>query len=555
MLDKIKEILDRDKDVVSSEIFGEILYFKIEMGEKSSRLFMRIDKNFPKSLPYLFTPSEEMEYPHKLKIDIFTRLCFANHENTILSAATIDDTVNYTLYQVKRLLNLSKHEVEIEFQNEFLYFFNKLSDYNLVKLFINPDNKARLLEVNKTKNNTIVKDINLRLNDFYVISGEIKKAIYIPLKKSEGILPPNSEVSWDNEYLIEILNKNISYESYEYLRKTSISSRSINIVFKMKLPNEFEIMFMIEVNFCKKNNSSLIDRLRDNFDSIKYIWSIRCDKEYLLSRVGIQESFYSKKVLIVGCGSLGSYIADEMPKIGINNITLVDDDVLESGNIFRHSLGFDYIGLKKIKGVRYKLERNFPEIIINTIDKEIVSAINDGDINLMEYDLIIVSTGGTDKQIELNKLLREMSAPNTIYTWIEPYGQGIHALVVNHEKEGCFQCLYFDEQNNLSANKAHFISKEVNSETLTGDGCGGSFNPYGNRILLEGTALILELVIEVLSNQEINKKNLLHSIKNRYNRGDKDCLRSDISYENLISGTYDYINTRCEICGKFIETV
>jgi tRNA A37 threonylcarbamoyladenosine dehydratase len=65
----------------------------------------------------------------------------------------------------------------------------------------------------------------------------------------------------------------------------------------------------------------------------------RLDPSFLLGRGGGNTGLRQKKVLIVGCGSLGGRIAVELSRTGVSSLTLVDRDMLSPENTYRHVLG------------------------------------------------------------------------------------------------------------------------------------------------------------------------------------------------------------------------
>lgn len=57
----------------------------------------------------------------------------------------------------------------------------------------------------------------------------------------------------------------------------------------------------------------------------------------------------SKRVLLVGLGGVGGHAFDALLRMGINNITIIDNDVFDSSNINRQLLSNNNVfGLKKI---------------------------------------------------------------------------------------------------------------------------------------------------------------------------------------------------------------
>lgn len=69
------------------------------------------------------------------------------------------------------------------------------------------------------------------------------------------------------------------------------------------------------------------------------------------------EILADKHVAIVGVGAIGSFLADALVRAGVGSLTLVDHDVIKPGNLVRHLVGADAIGLPKPLAVRSELVR------------------------------------------------------------------------------------------------------------------------------------------------------------------------------------------------------
>lgn len=63
----------------------------------------------------------------------------------------------------------------------------------------------------------------------------------------------------------------------------------------------------------------------------------------------------SRRVAIIGVGALGSFIADMLTRSGTGHLTLVDGDVVMPGNLVRHLVGPDAVGLSKAVAVKNHL--------------------------------------------------------------------------------------------------------------------------------------------------------------------------------------------------------
>lgn len=70
-----------------------------------------------------------------------------------------------------------------------------------------------------------------------------------------------------------------------------------------------------------------------------------------------------KKVLVVGCGGLGGHIIDQLARIGIGNLRVVDGDVFEPSNLNRQLLSsVPLLGVSKAKAAAQHISRVNPDI-------------------------------------------------------------------------------------------------------------------------------------------------------------------------------------------------
>jgi hypothetical protein len=71
------------------------------------------------------------------------------------------------------------------------------------------------------------------------------------------------------------------------------------------------------------------------------------NKERIMPRSGAEQSLTSKKVMLVGCGSVGGDIADKLAASGVGHIDLYDPDTLSLNNLYRHILPPQYVSFHK----------------------------------------------------------------------------------------------------------------------------------------------------------------------------------------------------------------
>ena len=76
--------------------------------------------------------------------------------------------------------------------------------------------------------------------------------------------------------------------------------------------------------------------------------------------VGIFNPKRAQPVSIIGCGSIGSFAAETLSKMGINTFHLFDADVVSDVNIGCQRFGWEHIGLPKVEAVKDILVKNSP---------------------------------------------------------------------------------------------------------------------------------------------------------------------------------------------------
>lgn len=76
----------------------------------------------------------------------------------------------------------------------------------------------------------------------------------------------------------------------------------------------------------------------------------------------------TKRVVILGCGSVGSLVAMELARAGVGHFLLADPDVMEYHNICRHQCGIEDVGDLKINALSRKLKNINPKVHIEKFE-------------------------------------------------------------------------------------------------------------------------------------------------------------------------------------------
>lgn len=100
-----------------------------------------------------------------------------------------------------------------------------------------------------------------------------------------------------------------------------------------------------------------------------------------------------RNVAVVGVGAVGSFIADMLVRAGVGRLTLIDDDIVMPGNLVRHLVGPDAVGLSKVQAVKdyFVTKRGVPPERIDARDNFVLVPIVAYEL-LGSHDLVINAT-------------------------------------------------------------------------------------------------------------------------------------------------------------------
>ena len=167
----------------------------------------------------------------------------------------------------------------------------------------------------------------------------------------------------------------------------------------------------------------------------------RYNRNILIENIGIegQKKLLSSKVLICGCGGLGSGVISSLASVGIGTIGLVDDDVVEISNLnrqFIHKL--ENIGKFKVDSAKEWINSYNPDI------KTEVHQIRLDESNydfLKAYDVVIDCFDTFESKFLINEACNK-SGKILIHGGVtEFFGQ---VATIIPDKTACLRCLFPD---------------------------------------------------------------------------------------------------------------
>jgi molybdopterin/thiamine biosynthesis adenylyltransferase len=123
-----------------------------------------------------------------------------------------------------------------------------------------------------------------------------------------------------------------------------------------------------------------------------------------------QYSLFKSRAVIIGCGGLGGYVIEELARLGVGNLLLIDSDVIEEHNLNRQILSSaDVLNRAKVDVAHERVRAINPAINVTPL-KTLFS--HDNGRELIEgADVVIDGLDTITDRLELAQICHEMSIP------------------------------------------------------------------------------------------------------------------------------------------------
>lgn len=198
----------------------------------------------------------------------------------------------------------------------------------------------------------------------------------------------------------------------------------------------------------------------------------------------------NKKILIIGCGTIGGFTAQLLVKVGAGRgnsgrLTLCDSDTLSPGNLSRHALPAKYIGWNKAEGMCELIKRD--SLGSPRVDAK-PNRLRMNEDSIRGYDIVIDTTGHAPIGKMLSYLARTATQrpPFIIHGYNDAYGQASVVMIDNGQ--ACYECA-----------KRLEILKDIDRPVVPHRvSCGSIFTPYDASVSTITAALIQEAALNTL---------------------------------------------------------
>ena len=231
-------------------------------------------------------------------------------------------------------------------------------------------------------------------------------------------------------------------------------------------------------------------------------------KGYLIPRGGGASELQKKSVLLVGCGSVGSIVANSLASSGIGKLALADDDFFCLDNLYRHSLSMLWDLHPKCEAIAASMRCKYPFTVFEPYRTKLLDFSEEA---LASFDLIVVAIGNSTHEFAFNeKMVTNKIGTAVVYTWLEPNSFGGHAVLVGGSFEaGCQQCNFLipgGEGERMLTPNLNFLKADQMVTKRLGS-CGSRFLPYSEMDAAQTANMATRFAINfLLGKSELGKK-------------------------------------------------
>ncbi|CAI3957784.1 ThiF family adenylyltransferase [Alteromonas macleodii] len=221
---------------------------------------------------------------------------------------------------------------------------------------------------------------------------------------------------------------------------------------------------------------------------------------FVIGRNTLGDDLKGLKIGLIGCGTLGGYIASTLIKLGAGTgeggeLILSDGDLLKPENLGRHVLDANYIGEFKSFALKHFLQNS----VHWPFNCELWPSIDAAHCKRLfsHCDLVIDAVGNIplSKMMSLQLHRSEPSKDITlIHGWIDADGNAVRCLL-DDRKAGCINCLRVEGKERFPIFKNE---NDANEHKPVAMSCGQSFTPYAASVSLAGASLIINTLLDNL---------------------------------------------------------
>ena len=245
-------------------------------------------------------------------------------------------------------------------------------------------------------------------------------------------------------------------------------------------------------NTNRKNTNGKTMRIQEAIytSEVMVLNTVRMDDHYIVERNQPgRNSLMGKKIILIGCGTIGGYLADLLVKSGAGmgggELLLVDSDVMSPGNVGRHRLGFNRVFENKAEALASEIIRTMPSV--NVMGHKVEAK----EMNLDSFDIVINASGEQVLSDALSLKVNQNKFTPILHCWIEGPGIGVRSMLQDGQGVACYRCLCDENRQPL-----YPATTELYPIKMAGQGCESLYVPFPASASVFAAALALEHVLD-----------------------------------------------------------
>ncbi|MFS0774828.1 ThiF family adenylyltransferase [Neobacillus sp. 3P2-tot-E-2] len=171
-------------------------------------------------------------------------------------------------------------------------------------------------------------------------------------------------------------------------------------------------------------------------DDLTYI------KERLFARTKglLSDELQNNTILIVGAGSVGSYMTEQFVRSGVESFILIDPDIVEIANLSRTNYSLNDVGDYKVEALARNMMNINPCLSITTYKKNIGDFSSEEFSSIFDFaDLVIATTDDPSAQLQINRFAFCKGKP-CLFVGLYKGAKGGEVIISIPEKTPCYRC-------------------------------------------------------------------------------------------------------------------
>ncbi len=208
------------------------------------------------------------------------------------------------------------------------------------------------------------------------------------------------------------------------------------------------------------------------------------------------------RVAIIGCGSLGGFVADLLARAAISRFLLIDPERLKVENLPRHVCGYHLVGQAKARALKWHLGQILPDVEAQDVvadfrDDTAIRAIQD-----FSADITLVAIGETNADLTAARFGQAGLIRSPVFAWAEP-GLAAGHIVYLPTGDSTGLVDLFDDKDGLYK---HRIIARPDERQLQEKGCQTTYLPFSGMDMAGLSTVVARRILTLAGNPPIARK-------------------------------------------------